>query len=81
MSIVVDTCEEQYLTIEQLLRLVIFCNDSGNQYVNTCDSGLNPEDLLQLDCDEQYPIRSLLKQIFNEDDSSIPCIQFVTTDN
>ena len=81
MSDIIKTCEEQYLSIEQLLRLAIYCNDDGNKYLNTCDSGLTPEDLLQLGCDEQYPIKGLLRKLIGEDDSLNPCVFFCSTDN
>jgi len=80
MSEFIDTCEEQNLTIEQLFRLLIYCNDNGNKYLNVCDSGLNPADLLPVDC-YYLPISSLSKRVIGEDDSGNPCIQFVRSDN
>lgn len=81
MSLIVNNCNEQYLSIEQLLRLAIYCNEDGNKYLNTCDSGLNPDDLLQLRCSEQYPIKGTLKNAVGEDDNGNPCVFFLTTDN
>ena len=80
MSIFIDSCEDQYLTIEQILRLLVYCNDAGNHYINTCDSGYDPEGLLQVDCN-YLPTKSLLKKALNQDNAGNPCVSFCSTDN
>lgn len=81
MSIYVDTCDEQYLSIWQLLRLLIQVDADGNLYINTSDSSFNPDNLQQFHCDEQYSFNAILKQLVIEDSEGNAAVQFCSTDN
>lgn len=81
MSIYIDTCDEQNISIETLFNLLVHVDADGNPYLNICDSGETPDDLIPAQCGENTHWQTLFRRLISFDADGLPCLRTANIDN
>ena len=79
MSKFIDTCDEQNIGVETLFNLLVHVDSSNNLYLNICDSGIPPDDLIPAQCDNYLGWQSLFRNIISFDENGDPCLRITHT--
>jgi len=81
MSLVFDSCDEQYIGYEQLLILLTQVDNDGNPYINIANSGLNTGDLQDIHCNQEMSLLALIKKAIVYDNDGNLAVNIANLDN